>query len=293
MHDIKFQLIEGGEKMIDEFWNGMNKKLEITFPEIDFRYKKKPFTTLRNDRRRITIIHDLSFKDLKHMLAGIFDTNTICLMVEKLFVSGTKKNISASMYGLIQDENGAYFVMKRKITNKKDFGDQIFEWHEIEDFRTVLIYKNEFSNLKKRFETTFYILVGQNVYLVFRSQPKIHMVDNFLKNIKAGMKDFDNVKPSFTTENIFSFFKQKKMKLIQNPPYLVERNILFPDFSNFVEYLDFYNSPNVKLAQFEKWYSEEIEKCFIIFITLPNFNTDTLHRDLKNEIAIFTCPFNN
>lgn len=157
MHDIKFQLIEGGEKMIDEFWNGMNKKLEITFPEIDFGYKKKPFTTLRNDRRRITIIHDLSFKDLKHMLAGIFDTNTICLMVEKLFVSGTKKNISASMYGLIQDENGAYFVMKRKITNKKDFGDQIFEWHEIEDFRTVLIYKNEFSNLKKRFETTFYI----------------------------------------------------------------------------------------------------------------------------------------
>lgn len=124
---------------------------------------------------------------------------------------------------------------------------------------------------------------------MFRSQPKIHMVDNILKN----MKDFDNVKPSFTTENIFSFFKQKKMKLIQNPPYLVKRNILFPDFSNFVEYLDFYNSPNVKLAQFEKWYSEEIEKCFIIFITLPNFNTDTLHRDLKNEIAIFTCPFNN
>jgi len=41
MHDIKFQLIEGGEKMIDEFWNGMNKKLEITFPEIDFQYKKK------------------------------------------------------------------------------------------------------------------------------------------------------------------------------------------------------------------------------------------------------------
>merc|ERR1712034_295401 len=68
------------------------------------------------------------------------------------------------------------------------------------------------------------------------------------------------------------------------------KNIEFSNQFDFVDYLSYYGSDFVKKSEFFDWYVREMEICYINF-TVKYCTQDILFRDLKNNFAIFLCPF--
>jgi len=163
--EIKFEPLEGSEKIKDYFWHKMNEKMKNLHPLIEQR--KNLIIWVNGERFSPLTIEGFGMK-LQETLGE--DAIALCLtkLVERI---NQNDHIISVLYGLVKTKEEKYFALQRRIIlnkNRKITTQDNFEINDVPQTIPILTYVKDVYSSKLHF--IFFTKIGN--YARFQSFDK-------------------------------------------------------------------------------------------------------------------------